>query len=263
MFKKWMLIIFLGFFSQFNGEENFILIDGITGEIVREFGTHIDERVTPASSFKIALSLIGYDSGVLKDATEPMWPYQEGYDDFLEAWKCPQNPQTWITSSCIWYSKIISLQLGLERLQEYLALFEYGNQDLSAGIVLPGPIDPAWVSSSLKISPREQVAFIQKMVQEKLQVSNHAHNMTKAILFKELLPDGWVLYGKTGTGLLYKDFRVRWFVGWIEKDDAFFPFAYQIRAKQIDNSQTVIRAKQLMEESLKKKGKKKRLFLAS
>ncbi len=57
-----VLLMFLGFScQQLRGEENFILIDGSTSEIIKEFGSNIGERVTPASSFKIVLSLMGYE----------------------------------------------------------------------------------------------------------------------------------------------------------------------------------------------------------
>jgi beta-lactamase class D len=194
-----ILLAFLGFsYQQLRGEENFILIDGSTSEIIREFGPGIEERVTPASSFKIALSLIGYDAGVLQNEQTPTWDFQEGYDDFSESWKASQTPQTWMTRSCIWFSKIIALQLGIETIERYLSSFEYGNKDLSTGMVPPGPINPLWVSSSLKISPKEQVNFVQKMIQERLSISSKAFQMTKRLLFNEEMAQGWKLFGKTG-----------------------------------------------------------------
>lgn len=248
-----VLLTFLGFsFMPLHGEENFILIDGFTNEIIREFGSNIEERVTPASSFKIVLSLMGYDAGVLQDEHTPTWEFEEGYDDFLESWKQPQSPQTWMNSSCIWFSKIIALQLGLETIEHDLSSFEYGNQDFSTGMVPPGPLNPAWVSSSLKISPKEQVEFVQKMIQEKLPVSKHALQMTKNLLFKEKISQGWTLFGKTGLGSTIdengENLKVRWFVGWVENDQNFFPFAYLIQEHEIDVLQTVPRVKQLLEE---------------
>ena len=63
--------------------------------------------------------------------------------------------------------------------------------------------------------------------------------MTKVLLFKEELAEGWKLFGKTGMGSMQdedgKHLRFRWFVGWVEKDKAFFPFAYNIREKEINN----------------------------
>jgi beta-lactamase class D len=246
------LLIFPCMFA-FSAEENFLLIDGNTGEIVVEFGPHNDEQVTPACSFNIALSLMGYDAGILKDEYIPKWDFQEGYDDFSESWKASQTPQTWMTRSCVWYSKILSLQLGLETIQRYLKLLEYGNQDMSGGLAKPGPKNAAWISSSLAISPREQVYFIQKMIHEKLSVSKIAIQMTKILIFKDDLPRGWKLYGKTGLGSIFTQdgsiLKVRWFVGWIEKNHTFFPFAYQMREKISDVSQTVPRVKELLIES--------------
>ena len=50
--------------------------------------------------------------------------------------------------------------------------------------------------------------------------------------------------------VFYSDALVRWFVGWIEGDHAFFSFAYQICAKEIDASQTVPRVKELLSKQL-------------
>lgn len=248
----YFLFIFPCMFA-FSAEENFILINGVTDEIMLELGPHLDERVSPCSTFKITLSLMGYDAGVLKDEKSPIWDFQEGYDDFLELWKAPQTPQSWMQYSCVWYSKLLALQLGSEKIQSYLAQFEYGNQDMSGGLPQPGSTNPAWISSSLKISPKEQVAFIQKMIQGELPISSNTIEMTKVLIFKEELPEGWKLYGKTGLGTIFGqdglNLKVRWFVGWLENDRAFFPFAYQMRDKEIDVSQAVPRVKQLLVES--------------
>lgn len=224
----------------FSEEENFLLINGITNEIVLELGPSLNERISPYSTFKITLSLMGYDAGILKNKKIPIWDFKEGYDDFLEQWKGPQTPQSWIRHSCVWYSKILALQLGLEKIQSYLTSIEYGNRDMSGGLAKPGSPNVAWINSSLKISPKEQVAFIQKIFCEQLPISPSAIKMTKMLLFKEELPDGWKLFGKTGHG---------WFVGWFEKNHDFFPFAYHIHAQNINPDQRIQRVKQLVLKS--------------
>jgi beta-lactamase class D len=61
------------------------------------------------------------------------------------------------------------------------------------------------------------------------------------------------LFGKTGLGdsMSQPDGtrELAWFVGWIEKEGRFFPFAYNIRARKIDPAQRIPRVKQLLIES--------------
>lgn len=235
-------------------EENFLLIDGTTTAVVVEQGSLLHERLSPCSTFKMVLGIMGYDAGILKDGTTPTWNYCEGYDDFLEIWKTPQTPRAWMNHSCVWYSKILSLHLGVQQMQRYLDAFEYGNCDLAGGLTEPGPLDPAWINSSLKISPKEQVDFILRMLRGQLSVSNESIQQTKALVFKEQLAEGWRLFGKTGfsgtiLGLDGQPQQFGWFVGWVEKDHRFLPFAYLIRDRKIDLDQRIPRVKQLLAES--------------
>lgn len=236
-----LLLLIFFVFSSFglSAEESFLLIQGSTGKVIQEFGPHLDEQVTPACSFNIALSLMGYDIGILKDEKTPTWEFKEGYEDFSESWRASQDPTSWMARSCVWVSKLIACELGRKNMQSYLALFSYGNQD----------------ASSLKISPKEQVDFIQKMLNKKISISGYAIEMTRKLVGKGELFEGWDLYGKTGLGTLIgeddKPLEVRWFVGWIEKGGVFFPFAYQMREKEIDLTQAVPRVKQLLKDFLK------------
>lgn len=230
--------------QMFSAEESFLLIDGVTSETVCSLGVNIYRRVHPCSTFKIALSLMGFDAGILKDVTTPTWNFQEGYENYLEVWKVPQTPRSWMKYSCVWYSQLLRSQLGLEKVQSYLESFEYGKQEMSRGVT------EEWLRSCLKISPKEQVDFIRKMVQGSLPVSKHACQMTKDILFLEEL-NGWKLFGKTGWGGPVgdsngKSLEIAWFVGWVEKDDVFFPFAYNIREKNINLERRMPRVKQLL-----------------
>lgn len=231
-------------------EENFLLINGVTDEIIMEMGPHNDERLTPCSSFKLVLSLMGFDAGILIDESSPTWFFSEGYDDFKESWKEPQTPRTWMKESCLWYSKVLALHLGEQKFQNYLDDFAYGNKDMSGGLTT------FWVNSSLKVSPREQVAFLQKMLRGELSISKHAIEMTKSITFQDYF-EGGKLFGKTGWSGVFVDeegkrAEIGWLIGWIEKDEAFYPFAYSIREgeKKIELSQRLPRVKQLLKETL-------------
>lgn len=125
------------------------MINSKSGGSLLEIGPHIDKRMIPCSTFKIALSLMGFDSGILQNENNPVWLFKKGYDDFLESWKSPQTSQSWMKNSFVWFSKLLAARLGIQKFEYYLAVLDYGNQDSSGGLT------NAWLSSSLKISPRE------------------------------------------------------------------------------------------------------------
>src|SRR3954464_6690104 len=86
-------------------------------------------RYTPESSFKIALSMIGFDSGILQDENNPEWPCEEDYDYFINVCKGPHNPRTWMRDSCLWYSRVLTTELGIVKFQNYIKKFKYGNRE--------------------------------------------------------------------------------------------------------------------------------------
>lgn len=238
---KNILLALLILFSKvaFSSEENFILLDPVTDKVILQLGSQLDKRWSPASTFKIALSLMGYDSGILKDEETPIWPFQEGYVADRESWKSAQTPGSWMKNSCVWYSQVLARELGMDQIQTYLSLLEYGNQDMSGGL------KNAWLGSSLKISPLEQVQFIQRIVQKKLPIQSRAIEMTKALLFIEELEDDWKLFGKRGlTSSPHEE--IGWFVGWIEKGERFLPFAYHIHGQEVEGRAMVPRAMELL-----------------
>jgi beta-lactamase class D len=78
----------------------------------------------------------------------------------------PLTPQLWMRYSCVWYSQVLTANLGMEKFQNYVDLFNYGNKDLSGGLT------QAWLMSSLKVTPREQIFFLEKIIDETLPVQN-------------------------------------------------------------------------------------------
>lgn len=183
----------------------------------------INERHAPCSSFKIALSLMGYNDGILQTETTPKWKFKKGYTDSIDLWKQDHDPILWMKHSCVWFSQVLTQKLGMQKFKQYVKNFDYGNQDVSGDKGKNNGLTRSWLSSSLQISPKEQLDFLVKLIDNKLPVSAKAHQMTKNILFIEDLDNGWKFYGKTGCGDLLKEDgthdtnnHLGWFVGWIE-----------------------------------------------
>ena len=62
-------------------------------------------RVTPASTFKVPLAVMGFDAGVLTDAHAPVLTIRPGEPDWLgDAWRQPTDPTRWMKYSVVWYS---------------------------------------------------------------------------------------------------------------------------------------------------------------
>lgn len=218
-----------------------------------------EKRYAPMSTFKIPLSLIGFDSGILVDEMHPVWPFKEGYVDWREVWKQDQTPKSWMKESCVWYSQVLTKKLGMKKFQEYVTKFDYGNNDLTGDKGSNNGLTNAWLSSSLQISSAEQVAFLQKMLAGKLPVKPHAVAMTKNIIFVEELKNGWKFYGKTGMGSLLNadgtknpDLYHGWFIGWIEKDDRRIIFSNHIEDDKKEEIGASQRAKADAKEKMEK-----------
>ncbi len=251
MIKKISIFLFLGFVccSKTWAERSCFLVQE-QQTILKQEGSDCSQPYAPESTFKIALSLMGFDAGILKDAEHPEWPYKKEYELYLNVWKYPHNPRTWIRDSCVWYSQVLTRQLGMKRFQDYVDAFRYGNQDLSGEKGQNNGLTHAWLSSSLAVSPQEQIQFLQKIVNKELPVSQAALDKTKAILFIQELAGGWKLYGKTGNGRqLSSDKNHKlplqhgWFVGWIEKDGRVITFVRHIADSKEKTTFASFRAK--------------------
>lgn len=226
------------------------------GKVLKREGI-CSKRYAPCSSFKIALALMGYDAGILKNELHPEWPFKPGYEAFLESWKDPQNPTSWMKNSCVWYSQVLTSQLGMKKFRQYLKEFNYGNQDVSGDNGQNNGLTHAWLSSSLEISPEEQAIFLEKLLSNKLPVSLHAQTMTRNIIYIEDLSKGWKLYGKTGSGFLLNKDRTKkleikhgWFIGWVEKGDQKIIFVHHIVDDKKEKEHAGPRAKEQAKEKL-------------
>jgi len=226
------------------------LADAATGKIVLEQG-ECRERVTPASTFKIALSLMGYDSGILIDAQSPALPFRDGYSDWGgPEWHQMTDPTRWIQYSVVWYSQQLTQSLGAERFQDYVDKFHYGNRDLSGDSGKQNGLARSWLGSSLKISPVEQLSFLEKLVNRQLPVSSHAFDMTQQITQITPLANGWGMHGKTGTayprtpdGAQDPAHAYGWFVGWAAKGTQTFVFARLIQDETEESTPSGPRAR--------------------
>lgn len=214
---------------------NFVVLDENKDEIIYQVGSNLDKRFSPCSTFKIPLCFMGYDEKILLDEEHPTWEYKKFEYEEPDVNLLNQTPATWITKSIIWYSRILTAKLGLEVIKKYLSIFNYGNQDFSGDAGKNNGLTNAWLTSSLKISPFEQINFLKQFVNEGFAISKESIRKARKLLFIESLENNWMLFGKTGTNVDFDELeknnnqdKVSWFVGWVENKNKRYLFCLLI-----------------------------------
>ena len=215
-----------------------IVADAETGKTVLEEGD-CDLRKTPASTFKVPLAVIGFETGILESEDAPVLSYRAGDPDWGgEVWLRDTSPRDWMRHSVVWYSQRITRALGRQTLTDYAVLLKLGNADFSGDKGQDNGLDRAWLSSSLLISPREQVTFLCGLVQGTLPLSTEAISMTQAIM-PNVLAGGWRFQGKTGgafpreaDGSFDYTRGIGWYVGWATRGDRTLVFARLTQANE-------------------------------
>ena len=223
-------------FKNYNG--CFILYSVNKHKVISEHNpsNRCSQRIAPDSTFKIALSLMALNEGIINQDTLFKWDGKKGV---LPTHDQDQTPLTWLRYSVVWVSQQITPQLGLIRIKRYLADFNYGNQDFSGDAGRNNGLQYAWLSSSLKISALEQLHFLSAMLSNKLSITKEAITNTKKNMYQGKLNNGAALYGKTGSGrhghnereIRPSQLRDGWFVGFIEINSQQYIFVSNLTDK--------------------------------
>lgn len=179
-------------------------------------------RRSPCSTFKIISSLIGIKNGViLEENSVRKWSGETFWND---KWNRDIGFKDAFQTSCVWYFRKITDELGPEMIQEELDKLNYGNRDISdwegrlnnnnSNRSLTG----FWIESSLKISPKEQVEVLERIFGEDSSYEEQDLALLKdAMLVTDSgLPD-IKIYGKTGLGKTSGVTVDAWFTGFSDK----------------------------------------------
>lgn len=187
-------------------------------EVVNE--ARCQERFAAASTFKIPLAVMAFDTGLFKSEAKPIFKWNK-QKLVIDAWNKDQTPLSWIRESVVWVSQEMTPKIGMEKIQAYLSDFQYGNQDMTAGLkyawLTPTPFITGPMQNSLKISAYEEVTFLKRLWRHELKASAESQMMTKKIMTHDESTRGSILIGKTGSGFKgdQLEYRLGWFVGFL------------------------------------------------
>lgn len=197
----------------------FVLYDVTTERFVGCDEERARTRFSPASTFKIANSLLGLWSGAVTDV-DTVLPYTGDATPFIESWKRDMGLREAIAMSNVPIYQELARRIGLEHMQEGITKLGYGNQEVGT------KVDRFWLDGPLKISAQEQALFLAKLADASLQFPEKILQSVREILLLEE-KNGIKLYGKTGwQNAPYEG--VGWFVGWVESQGKVYAFALNL-----------------------------------
>lgn len=184
------------------------VFDSADGKVACSDVALCSRPVLPASTFKIANSIIGLETGVLEDA-ETKFPW-DGQQYAIAEWNQDNTLRSAIRVSCVPCFQAVARQVGAPRMQEWVDRLDYGNHDISGGI------DQFWLRGGLRISPLQQIDFLRRFEAGKLPISQRTSEIVHDILTLDVGPEH-VLLGKTGLQEPPNSAELTaWFVGFVE-----------------------------------------------
>jgi len=206
----------------FNGYNGTMVIYDKNNDKYMKYNTErAAERLLPASTFKIPNSIFGLESGVIED--EKFVIKWDGIEREVKTWNQDMDLCSALKVSCVPYYQELARRVGKDKLQEYLNNTDYGNKTIG------NAVDRFWLDNSLKISADEQIRFLNKFYDYELPFSKRNIDIVKNIMSQEFYPASTLKF-KTGTGNKQDGTFVGWLVGFVEKENNVFFFAFNIEA---------------------------------
>ncbi|MDJ0702440.1 MAG: class D beta-lactamase [Leptolyngbyaceae cyanobacterium MO_188.B28] len=179
----------------------------------------------PASTFKILNSLIALETGVIaNDLAILTW---DGVERSIPTWNRDLNLRTALRISAVWFYQVLARRIGHELMQQWVTETGYGNQDIGSA----QDIDTFWLTGDLRITPQEQVQFLQRLYRNDLPFSESTLATVKDIMIVEQTPN-FTIRAKTGWAI---SGAVGWYVGYVEQDENAYFFAANIDIRDQDD----------------------------
>lgn len=202
-------------FNDAGFKGTFVLYDLAADRFVGHNQDRAETRFVPASTFKIANSLIGLTVGAVSGVDEVL-PYG-GKPQPFPVWERNMGLREAIRVSNVPIYQELARRVGLKPMAEHVARLDYGNRDIG------GTVDIFWLVGPLQISAVEQTRFLARLLRDELPLSKEAQAAVRDIVPSER-GEGWMLAGKTGWAMRSTP-QVGWWVGWVKNGERLYTFA--------------------------------------
>jgi beta-lactamase class D len=182
-----------------------------------------DSAYLPASTFKIVNSLIGIETGRVKDdSTVIAWngkaSGRSGCDRDLKM-------DDAFRISCVPWFQELARQIGKDTMQYWLDSLGYAQR--YGRFVIKDNIDTFWLDNSAKITGDEQLGLVKKLYFNQLPFQKRTQSIVRDMMKMESNAK-YVLSYKTGWGFTEKGHALGWMVGWIEENHHPYFFILQL-----------------------------------
>ncbi len=212
-------------FKELGVEGSIIIYDASKNKLYEHNIPRNSKAFLPASTFKILNTLVALETGVISDEiTIFTWDgiKRKFAGSEVNIWNRDTNLRQAFKNSTIWFYQVLARKIGRERMQKFINKVDYGNQQIGTS----ENIDKFWLEGPLKITPKQQIEFLQKLQSGKLPFSQRNLNLLKDIMIVEQTPN-YTLRAKTGW-VASKNPNTGWFVGYLEQNNTVYFFATNI-----------------------------------
>lgn len=181
-----------------------------------------DSAFLPASTFKIFNSLLALQVHAVANREEVIhWdgtnPTRPDCNKDLDMWGA-------FRGSCVWFYQEMARRIGRKRMEHWLRRVHYGNARTGQAI------DDFWLRGDVRISARQQVQFIRRLMRRELPFRSEVQDQVVALMQEEDGKD-WSLHAKTGW-CDQGNRQIGWFVGFLVSGHHRKVFAINIEIRQ-------------------------------
>lgn len=201
------------------------MLNNADGEII-VYNMELDTmRLLPASTFKIVNSLIGLQTGVIRD--ENMVIKWDGKRRPNKDWNKDLTMKEAFKVSSVPYYQEVARKIGKDTMKLWIDSLSYGNRNIE------GPVDSFWLNNQLKVSPDEQLGLMKRLYFDQLPFRKSVQQTVRDVMLQED-NTAYKLSYKTGWGNDESGNSIGWVTGWIEENRHVYFFVTLVKTPRKD-----------------------------
>ena len=215
--EKWKKI-----FEKYDAKGTFVLKNLSDNRMTVYNEKRSDSLYLPASTFKVLNSMIALQTSAIGSVDDTIkW---DGEDKGWALWNRDHTMRSAMPVSCVWFYQDLAKRIGKEKMQLWINKVNYGNRNIEK------KIDDFWLKGDLRITAKEQVAFIEKLIYNQLPFDDQIQEIVKEIMITDST-DTYTIHSKTGWAK-----KIGWNVGYVQSKNNQWIFGMNMDLDDIKNA---------------------------